>query len=325
MANRSHRNHGHIGMNALRKSGKKHRSEDILAASSIDRTYHAVFAGDCLDVLRRLPDNSVQLIICDPPYNILMADWDKRGDYLSWASAWLAEARRVLSETGNFVIFGGLQYQRESGTGDLLSIIAEVRRLKLFNLVNLIIWNYANGMGAHRFFANRHEEIVWFTKTTKYYFDLDSVREPFDEETKRQYMKGTRLRPEGLEKGRNPTNVWRLGRLNHNSLERVGHPTQKPIAVIERLVKSMSYRGSVVLDFFGGSAVTGRVAVEQARHSICTDADPIICDYFYMHMEKSKSSDLFNGRQVPYEILTDQSFEAHPIFCMAQELPAAAE
>ena len=54
-----------------------------------------------------------------------------------------------------------------------LSLISEVRRKALFNLVNLIIWNYPNGMSAHRFFANRHEEIVWLTKSKKYYFDLD--------------------------------------------------------------------------------------------------------------------------------------------------------
>jgi len=143
---------------------------------------------------------------------------------MAWARQWLEESYRVLSDTGNFVVFGGLQYQGEAGSGDLLSIIHDVRQSRLFNMVNLIIWNYANGMSSHRFFANRHEEIVWFTKTKKYFFDLDAVREPFDEETKRAYMKDKRLKPESVEKGRNPTNVWRIPRLNGNSLERVGHP-----------------------------------------------------------------------------------------------------
>jgi len=272
MANRSHSNQGHRGMNALAKSGKAHSSAKDAEKAKTDRTVHSVFAADCLDVLRKIPDNSVQLIVCDPPYNILMADWDDHVDYIGWATQWLLEARRVLSDTGNFVIFGGLQYQGEEGSGDLLSIIAEVRRQKLLNMVNLIIWNYPNGMGAQRFFANRHEEIVWFTKTSKYYFDLDSVREPFDEETKRLYMRDKRLRPESVEKGRNPTNVWRFGRLNGNGLERVGHPTQKP--------------------FFGGSAVTTRVAIELGRHSISTDKEPIILDYFAKHMDNWKTGDI---------------------------------
>jgi site-specific DNA-methyltransferase (adenine-specific) len=322
MANRSHRNQGHIAMNALRKSGRAHSSETAVAKTPLDRTYHTIFVADCLDVLRQLPDNSVQLIICDPPYNILMAAWDERSDYLSWAVKWLVEARRVLSDSGNFVIFGGLQYQGEAGSGDLLSIIAEVRRRQFFNLVNLIIWNYPNGMGAHRFFANRHEEIVWFSKTTRYFFDLDAVREPFDEATKRLYRKDKRLRAEGIEKGRNPTNVWHFSRLNGNALERVGHPTQKPIAVIDRLMKSLSYQGSVVLDFFAGSAVTSRVAIELGRHSISSENDPMIGEYFRRHMANWKSSDLFKMPIVPYEIL--DNLDQHPAVNRAIEVATAA-
>jgi len=324
MANRSHHNQGHRGMNALNKSGRAHSSTSAIGKVTTDQTMHAVFAADWLDVLKKLPDSSVQLIVCDPPYNILMADWDEHVDYITWATQWLLEARRVLSDTGNFVIFGGLQYQGEAGSGDLLSIISEVRRRKLFNLVNLIIWNYSNGMGAHRFFANRHEEIVWFTKTSKYYFDLDSVREPFDEETKRLYMKDKRLRVDSIEKGRNPTNVWRFGRLNGNSLERVGHPTQKPIALVDRIVKSMSYEGSVVLDFFAGSAVTTRVAIELGRHSISTDKEPAITDYFAKHMANWGTQDMLKPR-LPYVMLDAGEFAMHPVFSQQIVALQAAE
>ena len=147
-------------------------------------------------------------------------------------------------------------------------------------LANLIIWHYQNGMSAHRFFANRHEEVAWFGKTKKYFFDLDSVREPYDEQTKQAYLKDKRLRPESVEKGRNPTNVWRIPRLNGNSKERVGHPTQKPRAIIERIIKSLSYPGSTVLDFFGGSGVTARVAIDLGRNSIICDSNPKMLEYF---------------------------------------------
>jgi site-specific DNA-methyltransferase (adenine-specific) len=322
MANRSHVNHGHRGMNALAKSGRAHRSASAAAGQVISgSTSHAVFAADCLDVLRRLPDGSVQLIVCDPPYNILMADWDVHADYIAWAAQWLTEARRVLADSGNFVIFGGLQYQGEAGSGDLLSIIAEARRRQLFNLVNLIIWNYPNGMGAHRFFANRHEEIVWFSKTTKYYFDLDAVREKFDEATKRLYRKDKRLRAESIEKGRNPTNVWRFPRLNGNALERVGHPTQKPIALIDRIVRSLSYKGSVVLDFFAGSAVTTRVAIGLERHSISTDKEPIIADYLAKHL----AAWVPLTPPLPYWLLGEEEFGSHPVFLERGVVHEAAE
>lgn len=322
MANRSHKNAAHIGMNALRKSGRKHRS-DIAEICSPTETSHAIISADCLDVLRKIPDNSIQLIVCDPPYNIMLADWDQHNDYIGWAREWLIEAKRVLSDTGNFVLFGGLQYQGEAGSGDLLSLIHEVRRTELFNLVNLIIWNYPNGMGAQRFFSNRHEEIVWFTKTRKYYFDLDSVREPFDEETKMAYLKDKRLRADSIEKGRNPTNVWKIGRLNGNSLERVGHPTQKPIALIERIVKSMSYEGSTVLDFFAGSAVTSRVSIEQARNSISVDQSSSLYGYFESHMENWKA--LSGGlTKIPYRVLDFDGLGDHPVYdSMSMERIAA--
>lgn len=325
MGNRSHRNQGHMGMNALRKSGRAHTSEAIAQRTPLEKTYHAIFAADCLELLRQLPDNSIQLIVCDPPYNILMANWDDHDDYLGWARQWLSESKRVLSETGNLVIFGGLQYQGEAGSGDLLSLIHDVRSQKLLNLVNLIIWNYPNGMGAHRFFANRHEEIVWFSKTSKYFFDLDAVREPFDEDTKRAYLKDKRLRPESIEKGRNPTNVWRVGRLNGNSLERVGHPTQKPVALIERIVKSLSFEGSTVLDFFGGSAVSSRVAIGQGRHSISTDADPTIMEYFKKHMQQPQGTDLLKTIAIPFEVLDKDRFRTHPVFASELAHHIAAE
>lgn len=312
MTSRAHNNQGHMGMNSLKKSGKLHSSAINIEVDNKE-TIHAVFSADCLEVLKTIPDNSIQLIICDPPYNILMADWDKLDDYIVWARKWLTEAYRVLTDTGNFVIFGGLQYQGEAGSGDLLSIIHDVRQAKLFNLVNLIIWNYPNGIGAQRFFANRHEELVWLTKTKKYYFDLDSVREPYSEQTKIAYLKDKRLRPESVEKGRNPTNVWQIGRLNGNSLERVGHPTQKPIAIIERIIKSMSYPGSTVLDFFAGSAVTTRVAMEQNRNSISTDKESIISEYLTKHLNNWTKSGILKSN-IPFRIIEQSKFNEHPIF-----------
>jgi site-specific DNA-methyltransferase (adenine-specific) len=283
-------------MNSLKKSGRKHSSDVLIPIVWPKSTRHIVDVGDCLAVLARIPSDSVQLIICDPPYNIRLADWDDRADYTGWARQWLAEAERVLCPTGNIAIFGGLQYQGEAGSGDLLSILSHMRTHSDMLLANLIIWNYPNGMSAQRFFANRHEEIAWFAKTKKYFFDLDAVREPYDDQTKAVYLKDKRLNPDSVEKGRNPTNVWRIGRLNGNSLERVGHPTQKPAMVIKRLVRSLSYPGSTVLDFFAGSGVTTRVAIQEGRNSICTDADPIFRDYL------SKQLDLLQNEYLPSDV-----------------------
>ena len=129
-------------MNAIRKSGGKHSSEASLSINQAQNTRHIFDVADCLDALAKLPDDSVQLIICDPPYNIMLADWDNRVDYITWASQWLAEAERVLSPTGSIAIFGGLQYQGEAGSGDLISIISHMQKNSKMLLANLIIWNY---------------------------------------------------------------------------------------------------------------------------------------------------------------------------------------
>ena len=298
-----------MALNAMNKIGSKHSSTTDLEICTPSVSYHVTEVADCVDLLSRLPDESVQLIICDPPYNVLMADWDKHDDYTSWAADWLYESERVLKPSGNIAIFGGLQYQGEAGSGDLISIINHMRIASGMLLVNLIIWNYPNGMSAQRFFANRHEEIAWFAKTRKYYFNLDAVREPYDEATKEIYRKDKRLNPENIEKGRNPTNVWQIGRLNGNSKERVGHPTQKPRAVIQRLIRALSYQGSTVVDFFGGSGITTRVAIEEGRHSICCDSDDSFSNYV------RKQIDNMNGVASEYEICTKLNSN-HPLFEM---------
>jgi DNA modification methylase len=308
MANRSHFNAGHIAMNSLKKAGKAHSSM-LAPQSRPEGTAHVVLTRDCRDLLRALPAESVQLIVCDPPYNIQAAPWDRLRNYREWASEWLKEAERVLAPSGNLVIFGGLQYQGEAGSGDLLTILDHLRNAGAMRLVNLIVWAYPNGMSAHRFFANRHEEIAWFGKSAKYYFDLDAVREPFDEAAKAVYSRDKRLRPESLEKGKNPTNVWRMARLNGNAKERVGHPTQKPRALIRRLMRALSWPGSVTLDFFAGSGVTTRVAIEEGRHSVSGDADPLLHAYLARQLQTLPA-----GLAGKYSLLGEPGFQSHPVF-----------
>ncbi|HEY7297203.1 MAG TPA: site-specific DNA-methyltransferase [Xanthobacteraceae bacterium] len=278
-------------MNLLRKKGRTHSSMAEIDVAPVDETQHLVAVCDCLELLRHIADNSIQLVICDPPYNIKVARWDGLKDYVDWAACWLREVQRVLSRSGNFVLFGGFQYQGEAGSGDLISLISWLRQNSSMLLANVIIWNYPNGMSAHRFFANRHEELAWFAKTSKYYFDLDAVRTKLDPETLDLYKRDKRLNRENLEKGINPTNVWRMPRLNGNAKERVGHPTQKPKALIERLVRSLSYPGSTVLDFFAGSGVTARTAIEAGRNSINADSDPNFPKYLEAHLEKMRGSE----------------------------------
>lgn len=281
--NRSHHNHALMSINRMRKDNTiKHKTAvDFI---SPDKPMVCLSIMDCCDFLKTLPDGSVQLICIDPPYNLELAGWDVYNNYIEWASKWLDEAYRVLSENGSMVIFGGIQF-RNAKSGDLIDIIHHIRHHTKFKLINTIIWRYKNGMSAHRYFANRHEEIIWLAKSNDYYFDLDSVREPYGEKDLEAALKDKRLNPENTIKGKNPTNVWEINRLNGNSRERVGHPTQKPVEIIDRLVKALSYPGSVVLDFFAGSGTIGRVCIAEGRHCLMCDSDKSSVDYFHKHLE----------------------------------------
>ena len=296
MSNKSHFNSGHRAMNWLKKNGVSHSSE--IKFNNPEKTFHGIFIEDAIKFLKKLPDSSVKLILIDPPYNLDLAEWDTISNYMDWAKEWLKEAERVLTDSGNFVIFGGYQYQ-DVKKGDLLEIMHHLRHNSSLLFANLIIWHYKTGMGAHRFFSNRHEEILWYGKTKKYYFNLDDVRIPFDEKTKAAYKRDKRLNPESIEKGKNPTNVWQIERLIANSWERVGHPTQKPLEVIRRLVRGLSYPGSLVLDFFAGYGTTGRVCIEENRNSILVDNDKKTLEYFNRHLDKMSQ----NGKSKPYEVI----------------------
>lgn len=301
MVNKSHNNSGLRTIVQQRRDGIEHST--AVHVTEFDKTYHAIYIKDAIRFLRNLPDNSVQLVLVDPPYNLDLEYWDRFPNYLDWAKQWIDEIYRVMSDNGNCVIFGGFQFQ-DLKQGDLLEILHYARHNTKLRLINLIIWHYKNGMSAHRYFANRHEEAIWLSKTKKYFFDLDSVRIPYDKESKKAALKDKRLIPENIEKGKNPTNVWEIGRLNGNSSERVGHPTQKPAEIIRRFVRALSYEGSLVLDFFAGSGTTGRVCVEENRHSIMVDADKSLLEYFNKHLEKADLS-----KSKPYEVFVDISLE----------------
>lgn len=284
--NKSTKNHALLSLNKLRKNGQfKQKTESNFEFPQKIKILLKI--DDCCNFLKNIPDESIQLICIDPPYNLEIANWDIYKNYIEWASNWLNESYRVLSKNGNMIIFGGIQF-RDIKSGDLIDLIHYIRHNTKFKLINTIVWYYKNGMSAYRYFANRHEEIIWLAKSNNYYFDLDSVRIPYSEKDLKLALKDKRLNPKNILKGKNPTNVWQIGRLNGNSKERVGHPTQKPIEIIRRFVKSLSYPNSIVLDFFAGSGTVGIVCLKEKRNCIMCDNDQMTLNYFNKHLEYMK-------------------------------------
>ncbi len=251
--------------------------------------------GNCLDLMPTLDDGSVDLIIADPPYNVYETsvvkmpfqrrkkaiEWDQfDNDFLQFSLNWIDLSIQKLKDTGSLFIFGGVNYQKGN---DLLDLIQILR--KNLHFVNLIIWHYPNGFGARRFFANRFELIAWFAKTKNYAFDLDPVRIKYDEKTLQTYLKDKRLNPENVMKGKNPTNVWDIGRLNANSKERVKHPTQKPEELIERIILSTTQEGQLVVDPFLGSGTTAKVCKRLKRQCIGYETNAEYIDLIHSRLK----------------------------------------
>ena len=221
---------------------------------AIDIVHHA----DCLDALPALPAASVHLVVADPPYfRVLKESWDNQWPdepaYLDWSMRWLRAAMKMLVPGGLCYVFGQVG-KREHVWLHLMSRMASE-----FEFHDLIIWDRAVGYDRRDSFAPAYEQILVLKQSgAGARFDKDAVREPYDAATQALYLRDRRYadkekRREYLERGKFATNLWRVPSLKGSSREKVGHPTQKPLALLERIVLSSSRAGDLVLDPFCGS------------------------------------------------------------------------
>jgi site-specific DNA-methyltransferase (adenine-specific) len=220
-----------------------------------------------------LTDASVDLIIADPPYN-LGKDYGNNTDARAWheyeafTKGWLAEAARLLKPTGSIYVFMGVRFISK------LFLILEDDLSLLFN--GWISWHYTQGMGRKNGFSPRHEDILYFTRSRKFIFNLDEIRVPQKYYRQRNNMAGA-----------NPGDVWQFSHVHYCSAERAPHPTQKPEALIERIIRASSNPDDLVLDPFVGSGTTSRVARVLGRRSIGIDINP---DYIAMAQKRIASA-----------------------------------
>lgn len=232
--------------------------------------------------MRKLDAASAQLIIADPPYfQVLEHEWDQQWPdaraYLDWSLVWLEQGMRVLRDDGLLYCFGQLGKREHT----FLHLMSEATRRWQFH--DLITWDRVVGYNERRdSFTPATELMLVLRKSDEPKFNKHAVREPYDEATIRQYLKDPRYkdlaaRRRHLEEGKFATNLWRIPSLKGNSKEKCGHPSQKPIKLIERIVLSSSEPGDLVLDPFLGSGTTAVVAERHGRRwlGIETDANYI--------------------------------------------------
>lgn len=232
---------------------------------------------DCLSLLKDLADESIDLVLTDPPYfEIMKNDWDNQWksekEYLDWCMEWTKECVRVLKPERCLYVWGTTK------TDTFLKYKLDV--LNSFeNLVyqNWIIWSYDWGGRTKKTFARKHEDLFMYSKGKEFLFNADDIRIPYI--MKENVRKGA----SNNEKGKIPTDVWQKN--NHTtSKEYVGwHPTQKPFALLERIILANTNKGDTVLDIFSGSGSTAIACDNVEREFIGSELSQ---DYYDKSLER---------------------------------------
>lgn len=221
-----------------------------------------IFNEDVILGIDKIENNSIDLILTDPPY-CLGKDYGNDSDqksaeeYLDWTYRWIDAVLPKLKKTGSFYIFLSWQYSPE--------IFVYLK--KKLRMVNEIIWDrrVPSMGGSTRKFSSVHDNIGFFVKSNDYYFDIDSIRIPYDEETKKARTRSIFIGKKWLEMGYNPKDLWSTSRIHAQDPERENHPTQKPLEIIERMVKASCPPNGIVFDPFMGTGTTAIACLANNR------------------------------------------------------------
>ncbi len=243
--------------------------------------FNRTICGDCVQEMNRLPAQVARLVVADPPYYKVLTNedwdtsWNSEHEYLAWTLEWMQAAMRVLLPGGLLYCFGQVGKREHV----MLHLISQAAHEYSFH--DLIIWDRAVGYNDRRdSFTPAYEMILVLRKKGEVQFNKDAVREPYNQTTIARYQKDKRYKDSQarmlhLQKGKYATNLWRIPSLKGSSREKSGHPSQKPEALIERIIRSSSESGDLVIDPFLGSGTTAVVAQKLQRQWLGIEASPV--------------------------------------------------
>jgi adenine-specific DNA-methyltransferase len=234
-----------------------------------------VYAGDCLDLLRYIPDDSLQLVVTSPPYNI-GKEYEKKlhlDIYLQQQALVIAECVRALSPKGSICWQVG-NYVDKGAIIPLDTVLYPVFSNLGLRMRNRIIWHFEHGLHCKRRFSGRYETIIWFTKTDDYIFNLDPVRVP-QKYPGKKHFKGPKAGQYSCNPlGKNPGDLWVVPNVKSNHVEKTDHPCQFPVELIERLVLSLTNEDDWVLDPFLGTGTSVIAAIRHGRRGVGAETAP---------------------------------------------------
>ena len=235
----------------------------------INRIYNL----DCLDLMSNIQDETVDLIIADPPYNLNKnfgnnSDvWKSVEDWVKWSKKWIVESKRILKPTGSIFIYGIHHYLCYLQVY-LYEIDMSYRRQ--------IIWHYENGFSTYKNGpAATYEPILWFSKSDKFIYM--PIREPYKskERLKNKIIKNGKVwtpNPNGKHTG----DVWNFPTLAGRRFkdEKVNHPSQKPLTISNRIIQHFCLQNSLVCIPFAGSGSECVSCALNKRNFIASEINP---------------------------------------------------
>lgn len=256
----------------------------------MEEIMNKIFNEDMLVGINKIPDNSIDLVVTDPPY-CLGKDYGNNSDklnpeeYLEWSKKWIEAIIPKIKNAGSFYIFLTWQYSPE---------IFSFMKTKLI-MVNEIIWDrrVPSMGGSTRKFSSVHDNIGFFARSKDYYFNIDAVRIPYDPITKKARTRSIFVGKKWLEMGYNPKDIWSISRIHAEDPEREDHPTQKPLELIERIIKASCPDSGVVLDPFMGSGTTAIACIRTKKNYIGFEINSDYCKTINDRIKKAAENKEF--------------------------------
>lgn len=249
--------------------------------------------GDSLQVLSGLPDESVDLVFADPPYNIgkQFSDfddaWPSDIEYAEWCYKWLGKCIRLLKPSGSLYVMTSTQAMPylDLWLRDRLTVLSR------------IVWHYdSSGVQAKKYFGSLYEPILFSVKDPKNYtFNATDIEVEARTGAVRKLIDYRKAVPTPYKTAKVPGNAWYIPRVRYRMSEYEEHPSQKPEALMERIIRASSNAGDTVLDPFSGTFTTCAVAQRLGRRSIGIELQD---EYVKTGLRRLKIGTHFNGEKL---------------------------
>lgn len=250
--------------------------------------------GDSINVLGKMKEGTVDLIFADAPYNIgknfgnNQDRWNSVEDYIAWCKIWLDECMRILKDNGTLYFMTATQHMP----------YLDIYMSQKYHVLCRIVWAYdSSGVQSKKIFGSLYEPILMVTKScnSHYIFNGQDVLVEAKTGSQRKLIDYRKDPPQPYNTQKVPGNVWTFPRVRFKMEEYENHPTQKPEALLERIIKASSNVGDLVLDPFAGSFTTSAVAVNLNRRAIGIDINE---EYFRIGLRRTGITSTYQGESI---------------------------